>query len=195
MIQAVDGIQPLVSLCEDELCSHSFFRNITTMDCYLTSINYSAIIAKLWLVSLVQHFPVILIYVIFVMDVLYIRQVVFVKLEVTWMGANRRTVKKQNKQQQSSPPFLRAKVHQPRAAGILSHLVEQKQASSVDDWHLQKCQELLTGWTIDDWKLKEWRAVRTGCGKRKTKEQPHITVTKEGLLCVFRNILSHHDAL
>lgn len=182
--------------------TRTHFSGITTFDCYLTFINKSAIIAKLWLELLVQHFPVIIIYVIFVMDVLYIRQVVFVQLEVTWMGANRRTVKKKQ-QQQSSPSFLRAKVHQPRATGILSHLAEQKQAASVDDWHLQKCQELLTDWTIDDWRLKEWRAVRKGCGKRKTKEQLHITVTKEGfrgthakkrawaVCCVFSGTFFH----
>lgn len=51
------------------------------------------------------------------------------------------------KKQTTSTQFVVSRGKSPSAwaTGILSHLAEQKQAPSIDDWHLQKSQELLAG--------------------------------------------------
>lgn len=75
------------------------------------------------------------VYVTFVRDILMAGHV-FVHLEVTWMGADRHTVKEKTNNNKQFV-VLEGKRPSARVIGMRFHLAEQKQATSTPDWRWQ----------------------------------------------------------
>lgn len=170
------------------------FIRFTCFVSYLSLMNSSAITAQAWLVLLLQHFLLIII------SVIDTRQVVFVQLEATWMGANKRTVQKQANNQKTVCRFWEQRSMNQGHRNSLP--LSRTKTNSLHRWLALAVMSRITNRLNNRWlKVKRLPVVSyKGCGKRKQwssstllwrKKHTHAHKWARAGCCVFSGTFFH----
>lgn len=141
-------------------CRNSFFKH----NHFFFVFNHAC---PLWITQVLQHNCDLTLFCgpIFVMEILWGRQVVFVRLEVTWMGANRRTVKKANNNKTACRFWGQKSIGQGHRNSLP---LSRTKTSSLYRWLVIAVMSRITNRLNNGWlKVKRLTVVSKGCGKRK----------------------------